>query len=143
MLRHERLLRLCQARDALRDVQRTQATVADIAASVAMSQFHFIRQFRALLGETHQQYRTRARLERATHLLVHGGATLTEVCMAVGFTSLGSFSALFARRFGEAPAAYRRRLAGDRQALTPDCVGLMTAAWRGEAQFSRSRDPDE
>ena len=75
----------------------------------AVSPFHFIRQFQALFGETPHQYRIRARLERAKDLLESSDYSVTDVCMEVGFSSLGSFSDLFARRVGMAPSVYRRQ----------------------------------
>ena len=139
MLTHDRLIRLCKSRDYLRDVDRSGLSIAEIASATAMSRFHFIRQFKALFGETPSQFRTRSRLERAKHLLASGEDSVTDICMAVGFSSLGSFSALFARRFGEAPSIYRKRLAGSLEQLTPDCMSLMRAAWEGDSQFSRSQ----
>jgi AraC-like DNA-binding protein len=104
------LQRLCRARDLLElaedDAPRTLST---IARDVGISQYHLIRQFDAVFGETPHQYRTRARLDRAKQLLA-GGASVTDACMTVGFSSVGSFSQLFARRVGVAPSAYRRRL---------------------------------
>lgn len=67
-----------------------------------------------------------------------GDQSITDICMAVGFSSLGSFSALFARRFGEAPSAYRARLRETPEQLVPDCIGLMRGAWEAKSQISRS-----
>src|SRR4030095_4825598 len=98
-------------------------TIEALAREVKISPFHFIRQFEAVFGVTPHQYRIHARLDRARHLLPAGPQTVTDVCMDVGFSSLGSFSALFTRRFGETPTAYRRRV---RTAdLTPGCLSLM------------------
>ena len=97
-----------------------------------MSPFHFIRQFEAIFGVTPHQFRIRARLDAAKELLALGQHSVTDVCMEVGFSSLGSFSTLFARRTGEAPSAYRRRMqayatdSGTLPAeLTPGCLTLM------------------
>ncbi len=100
------LRRLCRARDRL---ESGDGRITAIARDVGISPFHFIRQFDALFGETPHQYRTRTRLDRAKQLLA-GGASVTEACMEVGFSSVGSFSQLFARRVGVAPSAYRRRI---------------------------------
>lgn len=108
LMRHEGIRKLCAARDHLRDVSDDAPTIEAVAATVGISTFHFIRQFKALFGETPHQYRTAARLALARGLLARGDA-VTDVCMAVGFSSLGSFSTLFARRVGEPPSAYRRR----------------------------------
>jgi len=81
----------------------------EIARQVGISPFHFIRRFEALFGITPHQLRIRARLEQAKLLLAGGQHTVTEVCMEVGMSSLGSFSDLFLRRFGAPPREYQRR----------------------------------
>ena len=139
MLTKDRLIRLCKARDQLRDVHDAELSIDYVAKTAAMSRFHFIRQFRAVFGETPAQFRTRARLERAKHLLVHGEDSITDICMAVGFSSLGSFSTLFARRFGRAPSTYRQELIGSTERPSPNCLAILRAAWESESQFSRSR----
>jgi AraC-like DNA-binding protein len=123
LLRHEGFRRLCRARDRLVQLDETAPTIAELARELGVSSFHFIRQFEAVFGVTPHQYRIQARLDRAKHLLAAGRMSVTDVCMEVGFSSLGSFSALFARRFGETPSAFQRRV---RPAdLTPGCLGLM------------------
>jgi AraC-like DNA-binding protein len=104
---------LCRARERLREVPDEQVSIRDAALEAAMSPFHFIRRFASLFGETPHQFRIHARLESAKELLALSDCSVTEVCMKVGFTSLGSFSARFARRFGAPPATYRRRPTGD------------------------------
>ena len=124
LLRHEGFRRLCQARDRLCDLSGPPLSIADVAREVQISPFHFIRQFEAVFGVTPHQYRIHARLDAAKRLLATGHQSVTDVCMEVGFSSLGSFSTLFARRIGEAPSAYRRRVRsmGD---LAPGCLSLM------------------
>src|SRR6185503_13036701 len=102
------LSRLCRARDRLREMDGEPLTIDAVAREAAVSPFHFIRQFQALFGETPHQYRIRARLERAKELLASSDYSVTDVCMEVGFSSLGSFSDLFARRVGMPPSVYRR-----------------------------------
>lgn len=147
MLTHDTLVRLCRARDRLRETSGETPSIAAIAREAAVSPLHFMRQFKGLFGESPHQYRIRARLERAKQLLLLGGYSVTDVCVEVGFSSLGSFSYLFARRFGESPSAYRRRLApcvrvpGQLPAqLMPGCFSLMYGAWTADSQFSRSPD---
>lgn len=135
--------RLCHARERLREVRDTSPLDA-IAREAGMSRFHFLRTYAAVFGVTPHQDRVDARIERARHLLVLGEAPVTEVCFAVGFSSLGSFSALFHRRVGEPPSRYRRRyhaLGGVPTALprevAPGCLTLLWAAWESP-QFWRS-----
>ncbi len=122
--------RLCRARELLELDEQT--SISEIAARVNVSPFHFIRLFDALFGETPHQYRTRARLDRAKALLARGH-TVTETCMEVGFSSVGSFSGLFTRRVGVSPSAYRRVV----PVVLPiqGCYQLMVCAFRnfGEA----------
>ena len=101
-----------------------------------MSPFHFIRQFSALFGDTPHQFRIQARLDRAKELLALGNDSVTDICLDVGFSSLGSFSDLFARRVGMPPSAYRRRARSMvvvpgvvPQELFPGCLTLMGAAF--------------
>ena len=95
--------------------------VAEIARTALMSTAHFSRQFRAAYGETPYSYLMTRRIERAKALLRRGDLTVTEVCMAVGATSLGSFSASFTELVGETPTAYRARDHGA-LASVPGCV---------------------
>ena len=140
MLTKDRLIRLCKARDQLRNFDHTDFSINEVAKSAAMSRYHFIRQFKAVFGETPVQFRTRVRLDRAKHLLVHGEESVTDICMAVGFSSLGSFSALFTLRFGRAPSMYRREFAGSVAKFSPDCMALLRATWEGKSQIPRSHE---
>jgi AraC-like DNA-binding protein len=132
LLRHEGFRRLCRARDLLRESREPSPSIADLAREVRISPFHFIRQFEAVFGVTPHQYRIQTRLDAAKHLLAMGHHSVTDVCMEVGFSSLGSFSSLFTQRIGEPPSAYRRRVRVMVQvpgtvpaALTPGCLCLM------------------
>jgi len=127
---------LCRARDRLRAGGLESPTIRDIARTVSMSPFQFIRRFQAVFGETPHQVRIEARLERARHLLALSDRSVTDVCMEVGFSSLGSFSDLFARRVGVPPSIYRRRVRSKMTVpgtvppeLTPGCLTLMGAAF--------------
>jgi AraC-like DNA-binding protein len=126
------LRRLCRARDLLSEAPERPVTIADAAREACMSPFHFIRRFEALFGVTPHQFRIGARIERAKLLLARGEFSVTEVCMEVGFSSLGSFSDLFARRVGAPPSDYRRRARAmvrvpgfAPQELFPGCLSLM------------------
>src|SRR6478735_7873689 len=109
MLHPELLRRLCVARDLLREWDETPLPVSAIARRTGFSYHHFIRLFKAVFGETPHQYRSRAQIEKAKHLLILTDLSITDVCMAVGFSSLGSFSALFSRRVGMSPSEFQRR----------------------------------
>ena len=144
MLAPDAFVRLCRAREMLRDVDDRPLSIDEVAREAAMSPFHFIRQFNSLFGQTPHQFRIGARLDRAKHLLAGGNHSVTDVCFEVGFSSLGSFSDLFARRDGVAPSAYRRRArtlvavprAVDHE-LFPGCLALMGAAFARFATFEK------
>jgi AraC-like DNA-binding protein len=132
LLRHDGFRRLCRARDVLAEEWEPPLSIAAIAREAQMSPSHFIHQFEAVFGQTPHQFRIAARLERAKRLLAHGGQSVTDVCMEVGFSSLGSFSSLFMRRVGQSPSAYQRRArslimvpALPPQDLFPGCLTLM------------------
>jgi len=125
LLHNEGFRRLCLARERLPQLDEPAPTIDELARELRISPFHFIRQFESVFGVTPHQHRIQARLDHAKHLLADGRLSVTDVCMAVGFSSLGSFSALFTRRVGEPPSVYRRRV---RPAdLTPGCLSLMGA----------------
>src|SRR5262245_25550351 len=104
------LIRLCRARDLVRDGFAEPISLADCAAEAGLSPWHLLRAFRAAFGETPQNFRTRLRLERARDLLTVTGRSVTEVCLDVGFSSLGTFTTLFTRAVGYPPSEYRRRV---------------------------------
>ncbi|MEM1082003.1 MAG: helix-turn-helix transcriptional regulator [Pseudomonadota bacterium] len=144
MITQNERIRLHRAREVLAEASLQVRSIHSIAADACFSQSHFIRRFRAVFGETPHQFRTRVRLERAKQLLVLGEESVTTICMALGFSSPGSFSWLFSRHFGESPQAYRRRLYPTIQMpgrmpwfIQPGCLSLMALAW-SSAQFSRS-----
>ncbi|MFE4974341.1 helix-turn-helix transcriptional regulator [Kitasatospora sp. NPDC056651] len=95
--------------------------VPALARTALMSSGHFSRSFRTAYGETPYSYLMTRRIERAKALLRRGDLSVTEVCMAVGCTSLGSFSTRFTELVGESPSAYRARDHRDGAAI-PACV---------------------
>jgi transcriptional regulator GlxA family with amidase domain len=136
MLTNSGFIHLCRARDMLREVHEPPLSIRDIARGAAMSPFHFIRRFESVFGVTPHQFRIQSRLERAKYLLALSDYSVTDVCMEVGFSSLGSFSSLFARRFGTPASVYRRHVRSliavpgqlPRE-LAPGCLSLMATAF--------------
>lgn len=121
----EDLLRLRQARDRMDREYAQPLDVPALARNALMSVGHFSRLFRQAYGETPYQYLMTRRIERAMALLRRGDLSVTEVCLEVGCTSLGSFSSRFTELVGESPSAYRAR-SHDGTADVPACV---TKGW--------------
>lgn len=115
------LVRLRRARDRMDRDYAQPLDVPTLARDALMSAGHFSRSFRAAYGETPYAYLMTRRIERAKALLRRGDLSVTDVCMAVGATSLGSFSTRFAELVGESPSAYRAR-SHDAGAPIPACV---------------------
>jgi len=115
------LAHLRRARDLIDREYARPLDVAALARAALMSPAHFSRRFRAAYGETPYAYLMTRRIERAKALLRGGDLTVTEVCLEVGCTSLGSFSARFTELVGETPTAYRAR---DHSGLAgvPGCI---------------------
>jgi AraC-like DNA-binding protein len=108
-VRPDELVYLRRARDLMDREYWRPLDVPAMARTALMSPGHFSRQFRAAYGETPYSYLMTRRIERAKTLLRGGEMSVTDVCMAVGCTSLGSFSARFTELVGETPSAYRAR----------------------------------
>lgn len=99
---------LAQAREFMRHAYNTPVSLPDVASQANLSPYHFLRVYRRAYGETPHEFLTRLRIERAKTLLAKGNHSVTEACFEVGFSSLGSFSTLFAHRVGISPSEYRR-----------------------------------
>ncbi|AIR99641.1 helix-turn-helix transcriptional regulator [Streptomyces glaucescens] len=115
------LVLLRRARDRMDRDYAEPLDVPALARAAHMSAGHFSRSFRAAFGETPYSYLMTRRIERAKALLRRGDLSVTEVCFAVGCTSLGSFSSRFTELVGESPSAYRAR-AHEEGADIPACV---------------------
>ncbi|GID27164.1 helix-turn-helix domain-containing protein [Paractinoplanes brasiliensis] len=102
---------LRRVRDHIDRHSARDLTLGELAALAGMSRCHLVRAFRTAYGETPMRYVSRRRIAEAQELLRHANLTVTEVCMAVGFSSLGSFSSRFTALVGESPLAYQRRYA--------------------------------
>jgi AraC-like DNA-binding protein len=131
------LARLRRARDLMDREYASPLDVAALARTALMSPAHFSRQFRAAYGETPYAYLMTRRIERAKSLLRLGELSVTDVCMAVGCTSLGSFSARFTELVGVTPTAYR---ASDHGALATVSGCVAKDATRPSRTPSRIRE---
>jgi len=119
------LVHLRQARDL---ADRHYADPLDLnllAASAGVSKYHFLRSFAATYGKTPALYLAERRIERAQDLLRATNLTVTEVCLLVGYTSLGSFSTRFAQLVGVSPSAYQAKFAELGAPRIPGCFVFM------------------
>jgi AraC-like DNA-binding protein len=115
------LARLRRVRDRIDREYAQPLDVEALARGAHMSAGHFSREFRRAYGESPYAYLMTRRIERAMALLSRGELSVTEVCFAVGCSSLGSFSSRFTELVGVAPSVYRRRAARATAGL-PSCV---------------------
>lgn len=99
--------RVLRARDAMDRAYAEPLDVPAIAAVAHISTAHFSRSFRTVFGETPHRYLQRRRVERAMFLLRETDRSITDVCLDVGFGSLGTFSRTFREIVGESPSTYR------------------------------------
>src|SRR6202048_1354606 len=100
---------MLRARDAMDRTYAMPLDIAHLARVASVSDAHFIRTFRATFGETPHRYLQRRRVERAMFLLRETERSITDICMDVGFNSVGTFSRTFRDIVGETPMAYRGR----------------------------------
>jgi AraC-like DNA-binding protein len=115
--------RLLRARDAMDRAYAEPLDVRAVAAIANISPAHFSRRFRSVVGETPHRYLQRRRIERSMFLLHESTRSVTDVCLDVGFTSLGTFSRTFREIVGETPRSYRM---GHGPIVAPHCVQLAT-----------------
>jgi AraC family transcriptional regulator len=105
--RLELLRRLFLARDYLHASYADNLNIEDMAKIAGLSPYHFIRKFKGAFHETPHSYLRRLRLQKAAELLRQSNLPITDICYAVGFQSLGSFSSLFQKQNGLSPSAFR------------------------------------
>ena len=127
----DRNRRMLRARDAMDRTYAEPLDVPSLARIACVSPAHFIRTFRATFGETPHRYLQRRRVERSMFLLRATGRSLTDICLDVGFTSLGTFSRTFRDIVGEPPSAYRLRRTA---AAAPTCFVM---AWTRPALLEK------
>jgi AraC-like DNA-binding protein len=101
--------RLCRARDLLSSDYRSAIPLEQAAREACLSPFHFHRLFTSTFGRTPHDFLTELRMDRARHLLSRGEMSITEICLEVGYSSLGSFSLKFHSLVGQTPSEYRRQ----------------------------------
>ena len=119
------LVHLRRARDHF-DRHYAEDFDLDLVAGLAgMSRYHFLRSFALTYGSTPAAYLAERRVERAQDLLRAANLTVTEVCHAVGYTSLGSFSSKFREIVGESPSEFQRRYAAAGNPRIPGCYVFM------------------
>ena len=120
---------LLRARDAIDRDYDSDLDLVRLAAIAGASRAHFVRTFKERFGETPHRYLQRRRVERAMYLLRSTDLTVTDVCMRVGFSSLGTFSRTFTQIVGEAPSHYRRR------GPLPSVPSCFVKAWTRPSTF--------
>ena len=107
--REELWRRVNRARDYLHAHLSGPVPLFEVAAAACLSPFHLLRVFRSAFGQTPHQYLNHCRLERAKFLLEKTAIPVTGICLECGFSSLGSFSALFQKQCGISPRAWRKK----------------------------------
>ena len=125
--------RLLRARDAMDGSYARPLDIPALARIAHVSEAHFIRSFRAVFGETPHRYLQRRRVERSMFLLRESDRSVTDVCLDVGFASLGTFSRTFREIVGVSPSAYRDR-PHDRTAV-PSCF---IRSWTRPSSFGEA-----
>ena len=123
---------LANARDFMRYAYARPISLPDISAQANLSPYHFLRVHKLAYGETPHEFLTRLRIDWAKTLLARGSHNVTEACFEVGYSSLGSFSALFRERVGLSPSEYRRYVRSSvaiprklRPLFVPSCFSAM------------------
>jgi AraC-like DNA-binding protein len=125
--------RMLRARDAIDRAYAQPLDITELARVASVSKAHFIRTFRATFGETPHRYLQRRRVERAMFLLRETGRSVTDICLDVGFGSLGTFSRTFRDIVDVTPTEYRER--GEVYAV-PTCFSM---SWTRPSSFGEAR----
>jgi transcriptional regulator GlxA family with amidase domain len=131
--------RLRRVRDLMDREYARPLDVPALARVALMSTAHFSRRFRDVYGETPYAHLMTRRIERAKNLLRRGDVSVTDVCFAVGCTSLGSFSSRFREIVGESPSEYRARDHSGSVAV-PSCASMILGRSRRDLQSSRNEE---
>ncbi|WP_151082283.1 helix-turn-helix transcriptional regulator [Nocardioides cynanchi] len=140
--RRRDLVLLRRVRDRMDREYAQPLDLEELAAGVHMSSGHLSRQFRAAYGETPYAYLMTRRIERAMALLRRGDLSVTEVCFAVGYQSLGTFSTRFTELVGMSPSTYRREVGRTTEGMPMCVVKQVTRPVRNrEALLTEARLP--
>jgi transcriptional regulator GlxA family with amidase domain len=129
--------RLLRARDAMDRTYAQPLDIPSLARIAYVSEAHFIRTFRATFGETPHRYLQRRRVERSMFLLRESERSVTDICLDVGFGSLGTFSRTFREIVGQSPTGYRQR------ADVPTAPTCFTMAWTRPSSFGEASTPND
>jgi AraC-like DNA-binding protein len=129
---------LLRARDLVDSRYDEPLDMRRLAREAQVSPRHFSRSFRRVFGETPHQYLLSRRLERARHLLRTTEMPVAEICLEVGFTSVGSFTTTFTRQIGVSPTTFRKAYGGPSEAdRIPLCFAM---AWARRAPLGAFRE---
>lgn len=107
--REELFRRVSLAEDIIRSEYRKGISLAELSQMTALSPNHLIRTYKQVFGDTPHQHVISLRLAEAKRLLSTTDRPILEVCLSVGFDSIGTFTSTFKRRFGQPPSAYRNK----------------------------------
>ncbi|WP_181312628.1 helix-turn-helix transcriptional regulator [Nocardioides campestrisoli] len=135
------LVHLRRARDHMDRHFAEELDLAEVAAVAGLSKYHFLRSFAATYRITPAAYLCERRIERAQDLLRTANLTVTEVCHAVGYSSLGSFSARFSEITGETPSAFAARYAAAGAPRIPGCHIFMAGLVERRRAIEEKQDP--
>ena len=125
--------RMLRARDAMDRTYAMPLDIRELAQVAHVSEAHFIRTFKDTFGETPHRYLQRRRVERAMFLLRETERSVTDICLDVGFTSLGTFSRTFSEIVGDTPTEYRNRKL---RFAVPTCFSM---SWMRPSSFGEAR----
>jgi transcriptional regulator GlxA family with amidase domain len=126
------LAQLRRVRDRMDREYAQPLDVEALARGVNMSAGHLSREFKRAYGESPYSYLMTRRIERAMALLRRGDMSVTEICFAVGCSSLGTFSTRFTELVGVSPSVYQREAAGDAAGMPPCVVKQVTRPIRNQ-----------
>jgi AraC-like DNA-binding protein len=125
--------RMLRARDAMDRAYAQPLDIQQLAEVAHVSEAHFIRTFKSTFGETPHRYLQRRRVERSMFMLCETAQSITDICLEVGFTSLGTFSRTFSEIVGVTPSEYRER------AVVKPVPTCFTMAYMRPSSFGEAR----